>query len=249
MLPKQAQCFIGDLTRADTLSDAVDGIDAVAFTHGANGGKSEAERVDYGGVRNIVAAMRASAANGTRIPRIALMTAIGVTNRQGAYNRATEIHDWKRRGERLLRASGLPYTIVRPGWFDYNAQDQQRLLTLQGDKRQAGDPSDGVVSRRQIAQVLVASFTSDAALGKTFELVAEHGAATTNLEVMFAALAADEPGSLDGVWDAGNMPLTGEPASVRNDLQTLTAAADARGGQAHAKLQHAAAMTVPRNLQ
>ena len=35
-----------------------------------------------------------------------------------------------------LRASGLPYTIVRPGWFDYNAADQHRLVLLQGDTRQ-----------------------------------------------------------------------------------------------------------------
>ena len=58
--------------------------------------------------------------------RIALMTSIGVTDRAGSYNRTTEAHDWKRRSERLVRATGLPYTIVRPGWFDYNAPDQHR---------------------------------------------------------------------------------------------------------------------------
>jgi hypothetical protein len=36
------------------------------------------------------------------------MTSIGVTNRTGAYNRATEAHDWKRRSERLVRATGHP---------------------------------------------------------------------------------------------------------------------------------------------
>jgi hypothetical protein len=40
------------------------------------------------------------------------MTSIGVTNRTGAYNRATEAHDWKRRSERRVRATGHPYTIV-----------------------------------------------------------------------------------------------------------------------------------------
>ena len=80
------------------------------------------------------------------------MTAIGVTNREGDYNRQTEAHDWKRRGERLVRASGLPYTIVRPGWFDYNKPDEHRLVFLQGDRRHAGDPSDGVIARRQIAR-------------------------------------------------------------------------------------------------
>jgi hypothetical protein len=40
------------------------------------------------------------------------------------------MHDWKRRSERFLRASWLPYTTVRTGWFDYNAPDQHRLCFL-----------------------------------------------------------------------------------------------------------------------
>ena len=103
------------------------------------------------------------------------MPAIGVTKH-------TPGHGWKRRGEPLVRASGLAYTIVRPGWFDYNEPDQQRLVMLQGDRRWAGAPSDGVVSRTQIAQVLVASLTSEAADRKTLELVAEHGPAQTDLD-------------------------------------------------------------------
>jgi uncharacterized protein YbjT (DUF2867 family) len=120
----------GDLTRPDTLKAAVDGVDAIVFTHGSDGGgKAGAENVDYGGVRNVLAAL------GGRSVRIALMTAIGVTNREGDYNRRTEAHDWKRRGERLVRKSGLPYTIVRPGWFDYNKRDEHRLVLLQGAKK------------------------------------------------------------------------------------------------------------------
>lgn len=123
---------------------------------------------------------------GPRSARIALMTAIGVTNRAGDHNRRTEAHDWKRRSERLVRVSGLPYTIVRPGWFDYNDPDQHRLVLLQGDKRRAGDPSDGVIARRQIAEVLVRSLTSDSALRKTFELVATTGPAQDDLDMLFA---------------------------------------------------------------
>ena len=154
-LPHEAQAVIGDVTRPDKLPDAVDGIDAVVFTLGSDGtGKVGAENVDYGGVRNVLLAL------GSRRPRIALMTSIGVTNRTVSYNRSTEAHDWKRRSERLVRASGLPYTIVRPGWFDYNKSDEHRLVLLQGDTRQAGNSSDGAVSRRQIAEVLVHSLTS-----------------------------------------------------------------------------------------
>lgn len=108
--PPDVEVVVGDLTRPETLSQAVAGIDAIVFTQGTYGDLNAAEAVDYGGVRNVLAALRGHKA------RIALMTAIGTTDRKGS-------HDWKRRAERLVRASGLPYTIVRPAWFDYNRPD------------------------------------------------------------------------------------------------------------------------------
>jgi uncharacterized protein YbjT (DUF2867 family) len=215
-LPPEAELVVGDVTRPDTLRAPVDGVDAVVFTLGSDGaGKVGAETVDYGGVRNVLSAL------GPRPVRVALMTSIGVTNRTGAYNRSTEAHDWKRRSERLVRASGLPYTVVRPGWFDYNGPDEHRLVLLQGDTRQAGDSSDGVVARREIAQVLVRSLASDAAAGKTFELVAATGPAPEDFDALFAPLEADPPGAFDGVRDTANMPLNEEPERVRDDLQAV----------------------------
>jgi nucleoside-diphosphate-sugar epimerase len=59
----------GDLTRPDMLTAAVDGVDAIVFTHGSDeGGKTGPERVDYGGVRSVLAALDG------RSVRIALMT-------------------------------------------------------------------------------------------------------------------------------------------------------------------------------
>ena len=217
-LPPEVQVVLADVTRSDTLSDAVDGVDAIVFTLGSDGaGKAGAERVDYGGVRNVLRAL------GSRKARIALMTAIGVTNRTGAYNRATEAHDWKRRSERLVRASGLPYTIVRPGWFDYNGPDEHRLVLLQGDTRQAGDPSDGAGARRQIAEVLVHSLASSHAVRKTFELVAAAGPAPEDFDALFSPLEGDPPGSLDGVRDTANMLLEDEPQRVLDDLDAVRA--------------------------
>ena len=91
----------GDVEKPDTLAPAVNGVDAVVFTHGGSG-----EAVDYGGVRNTLAVFAGP------LPRIALMTSIGVTQSGGGYR---ELLEWKRRSERLVRASGAPYTIVRPG--------------------------------------------------------------------------------------------------------------------------------------
>ncbi|TXN28902.1 SDR family oxidoreductase [Lacisediminihabitans profunda] len=204
-----ARTVVGQLTRSETLVDAVAGIDAVIFTQGSlYGDAAAAETVDYGAVKNVLEAL------GGRKVRIALMTSIGVTKRGGT-------HDWKRRGERLVRASGNRYTIVRPGWFDYNDADQLEITLLQGDTRLAGSPADGVIARHQIARVLVDSLASEAADHLTFELVAEHGPAQEDLEPVFARLDKDRPGSVDGVRDQNNMPPESEPDRVRADLDAL----------------------------
>ena len=215
---KDMQIAQSDVTRPETLGPAVDGIDAVIFTIGSDGqGKFGAETVDYGCVRNVLRAL------GAKQVRIALMTAIGVSNRSGSYNRSTEAHDWKRRAERLVRASGMPYTIVRPGWFDYNGPNEHTLVFLQGDKRHTGTPKDGVIDRRQIAEVLVQSLSSVGAARKTLELVAVKGPAQRDLEPLFAALDGDAEDSLDAASDIANQPLDDEPQRVRDDLQAVLA--------------------------
>jgi uncharacterized protein YbjT (DUF2867 family) len=208
-LDPAARTVVGQLTDPASLADAVADIDAVVFTQGSSYGDAKAaEAVDYGAVRNVLDAL-----NGRNV-RIALMTSIGVTKRGGT-------HDWKRRGERLVRASGNAYTIVRPGWFDYNDDDQLEITMLQGDTRLAGSPADGVIARHQIARVLVESLASDAADRVTLELVAEHGPAQADLEPVFAALDKDSAPSVDGARDPDNMPAASEPDHVRADLDTL----------------------------
>jgi hypothetical protein len=78
-----------------------------------------------------------------------------------------------------------------------------------------------VVARRQIAQVLVRSLVSDQAIGKTFELIAERGAAQDDFDLLFAALDADPLDALDAVRDQANMPLDEEPARVLDELDAL----------------------------
>ena len=57
----------------ETLTTAVQGVDAVVFTHGATADRGGYERVDYGVVVNVLQAL------GDRRPRIALMNPINVT--------------------------------------------------------------------------------------------------------------------------------------------------------------------------
>jgi uncharacterized protein YbjT (DUF2867 family) len=198
----------GDLEDPATLTAALQDVDAIVFTHGSDSdGRSDSfQRVDYGGVANTLRAL-----DGRR-PRMALMTSINVTRRDSAYR---ELLDWKRRSERLVRLSGAPYTIVRPGWFDPSAGE--RLVIEQGD---AGS---GAVSREQVAEVLIRSLLTDTAVGKTFELFATAGAPTADWEGLFASAVPDAAGALDGVKDADNLPPGKEPSLVREDLAQFRA--------------------------
>lgn len=218
LFPEGVQQIVADITRPGALDETLAVCDAVIFTHGARGDRHAMEAVDYGAVKHVLTGLR-----GCRV-RVALMTAIGVTHHEGAYNRSTGGSDWKRRSERLLRASGLPCTIVRPGWFDYNTPDQQRLL-LQGDRRHSGTPRDGVIARLAIARVLLESLSLPEAVGKTFELVAEAGPEPFRLAPLLAYLEVDRADALDGAEDADGLPLADEPASVRADLEAMTAMA------------------------
>lgn len=210
MFPDEVEVIVADTSRPETLGRAVDGVHGVVLTQGTYD-ESEARQANYLPVLSVLRVLAVL----RRPVRIALMTTVGAT-------KPTVGHDWKRRGERLVRASGLPYTIVRPGWFDYNEADELALVMRQGDTQWTGSPADGVVSRAQIAQVLVASLRSTAATGKTLELVATTGQATRDLEALFAALEVDT--GLEGVHDRDTLPLASEPEDVRQALEAMTGA-------------------------
>jgi uncharacterized protein YbjT (DUF2867 family) len=192
--PADVDVIQANLTKPDTLRQAMRGVDGVVFAHGTyRGDGATAKAVDYGGVANVMAALEGRSA------RIVLLTTMGVTHRH-------ERSDWLRRAERLVRASSNPYTVIRPGYFDYHDAGQFRLVMLQGDRRHFSTPADGAVSRRQVAQVAVHCLTSLSGERKTFELIAEQGDTTTDLEQLLSELDTDRLGYVDGIHDADNMP-------------------------------------------
>ncbi len=210
--------MIGDLIRPETLGPAVDGVDAVVFTHGSTTSERDVRDNDYTGVANVLKAL-----DGRRT-RIALMTAIGTTRPGVAYAQ------WKLRSERLVRASRNPYTVVRPGWFDYNQPGQRKIVMLQGDKRQSGSPADGVIARDQIARVLIESLHIDAANHKTLELIADRGPEQDDLTTVFTPLTPDSVESLGAAEDIVDLPMESEPEMFRRDLATITAGSIKAGG-------------------
>lgn len=208
LLVGDVEIVTGDINNPAAMRAAVLGIDAVVLTHGAPYGSGDYQAIDYGAVPALLEAL-----NG-RTVRVALMSSIGVTHSGGS---ARELLRWKQRGERLLRASGLPYTIVRPGWFDAGNASDQRVELKQGDQVKYGP-----VHRRHVAQTLVAAIHAPSARGKTLEVFTSHGDPIEDWVAAFDALEPDQPGGLDGARDDAGPAVADEPRLVRADLNRLS---------------------------
>jgi uncharacterized protein YbjT (DUF2867 family) len=202
---------VGDLEVPQSLTPAVENIDGVIFVHGSDNetGASAFERIDYGGVRNVLQAL------GDRTPRIVLMTTAFITHRDHYYNDGGHALDWKRRSERLVRLSRSPYTIVRPGTLD-SGPAGEHVVIEQGDLGRGGGMARDVLGR-----VLVEALLAETAIGKTFEVFSGPGEAAADWRTLFDGAAGDDHAALDGAKDAANMPLESEPSRVREDLELL----------------------------
>ena len=149
-----------DFEAGDDVAEAISGADAVVFAAGAGPG-SGAERkwtVDYGAAAKLI---KAAKAEGVR--RYLMVSAMGAASPPpegdvfGEYLRA------KAKADEELRASGLEYTIVRPGGLT----DEAPTGLVQVGERLAR----GEVPRADVAAVLLACLDARHTIDRGFDLV------------------------------------------------------------------------------
>ena len=206
-LPQDATVVEADPTDAAALRPLVNRADAVVLTHGG-----DVDGRDGKSFYDVVAALVEATADNPGTP-IALMTSMNTSQVPARY----EFIAWKRRAERLLRACGRRYTIVRPGWFDYQGAADTRIDLRQGDTvtGQRG------VDRAHVAQVLLGCLTAPSGERRTVEVFSGPGAPVDDVEELLAETRADEPGAAAGALDKVLVPLEDEPSAVREDLARL----------------------------
>lgn len=150
-----------DLEADDNVAAAVSGAEAVVFAAGAGPG-SGAERkrtMDLAGALKLIDAARAEG-----VRRYVMVSAMGAADPPaeggdvfGEYLRA------KAEADRALAASGLDFTIVRPGRL---TDDPPSGLVEVGERLERGE-----IPRADVAAVLLAVLEADNTIGKTFDLV------------------------------------------------------------------------------
>lgn len=140
------------------------------------------ELVDFQGVRNL-----AEAAAAAKVDQLVIVSSAGVTREDHPLNRMFDnVLVWKGKGEDAVRASGVPYTIVRPGGLTDKPGGQAGVRLEQGDR------GTGFIPRADVARVCVAALKSPAARNRTFEVFSAQSAPDIDWDAAFGKLAADE---------------------------------------------------------
>jgi uncharacterized protein YbjT (DUF2867 family) len=183
-LPADVPFYRGDVRDADTLADALRDAVGVVFNvepGTADSGPDRPEATMYEGVQNVLKACLSSGGS----PHIVLVSQIYVTRKNHPMNQWGHLLDWRLRGEDAIRGSGLPYTIVRPGWLT------DELGGSTGIRFEQGDTGDGSISRADVAETCVQALISPAAARLTFEVFNEDGSPPGDWDAAFAALRKD----------------------------------------------------------
>jgi uncharacterized protein YbjT (DUF2867 family) len=149
-----------DIEAEDDIASSVDGADAVVFAAGAGPGSGPERKktVDLGGAEKLIDAAKA---NG--IERYVMVSAMGADHPERASGPMKPYYDAKAEADRRLQASGLEYTIVRPGGLTDDPGT--------GRIRVGVDLDRGQVTRDDVAATLAAVLNAPNTIRKAFDLL------------------------------------------------------------------------------
>ena len=177
---------VGNVREPATLPAAVKGATYVVSALGSNtmrDPQNKPEVVDYGGVKSLVDASKAAG-----VRHFVLVSSMGATHKEHPLNKMFDnILVWKLKGEDYLRASGVPYTVVRPGGLADTPGGQKGLKVVQGDPMNV----QGRIPRADVATVCLNALGRKDAAGRTFEVISDEATTTVDWNALFAGLKPD----------------------------------------------------------
>ncbi|MEZ5459979.1 MAG: SDR family oxidoreductase [Steroidobacteraceae bacterium] len=186
MFPAGVEIVVADVRDPAALAAALKGATYVISTIGASGGPGATpdagpEQIDNQGVANL-----AGAAKRARIKHFVLVSSAAVT-KAADYPMAfmRPILGAKLKGENALRASGVPYTVIRPGGLLDEPGGAKAVQFSQGDT------TTGRIPRADVALVCVEALGRREAQRKTFEILSGSGTPPQDFKRDFAALERD----------------------------------------------------------
>ncbi len=167
-----AEVIVSDLTAPnEAFYRAFQGVETIVFTAGVPAGfakENQIQAVDYGGV---VAALEAAKKAGFR-GRFVYLTTTGLHHRTFLIRLLnfvkTNLIHWRLEAERAIRASGIPYTIVRAGILTNGPAGQKPIRVSQEDLPVRLSTQ---ISRADVASVLLTIAQTESARNGAYSVV------------------------------------------------------------------------------
>jgi len=156
-----AQPVLADLESDIDVGPVIAGADAIVFAAGAGPGSGEARKrtMDLGGAVKLIEAAKAAG-----IRRYVIVSSMGADHPERASGTFGAYLAAKSKADAALRASGLDYTVVRPGGLT----DDPGTGTVDVSERLG---RRGQIPRDDVAAALVAVLDAPNTIGKTFEIL------------------------------------------------------------------------------
>ncbi len=136
-------------------------------------------QVDYEGNKNLI-----DVAKETGIEHFVMVSSLCASRFFHPLNLFFLILYWKHQAEAYLQASGLTYTIVRPGGLKDDDDDTRTVVMAPADML-----FEGSISRLKVAEVCVEALYLPQSRNKIVEIVAQDNANPQPYEAMFAGVA------------------------------------------------------------
>jgi len=148
---------VADLEREETLPKVVADQDVVIFAAGSKGKRLEA--VDKNGAINVI-----DAAKNAGTQRFVMLSSFYAGHPKEGPERIHPYLRAKKAADDHLKASGLDYTIVRPGYLTNDAETGQIEVSKYFHDLKIS------ISRADVAETLVTALEVPESIGKTFEI-------------------------------------------------------------------------------
>lgn len=144
----------GDYSRPETLTAALTGVDRLLLVSSSEPGQRVAQHT------NVIQA--AAAAEVSRVAYTSMLNADASTNPLVGEHQDTE---------QALRAAGVPFTLLRPGWYIENYTEQLGQYLQRGEiVGAAGSGQISAATRQDYAAAAAASLLDDQDGNRTYEL-------------------------------------------------------------------------------
>jgi len=144
----------------EEISEAAKGCDAIVFTAGSGGhtGYDKTLLIDLDGAGKTV-----EAAETLGIKRFVMVSAIQAHNRKNWNEQIKPYYVAKHYADKILQASGLTYTIIRPGGL-LNEPGTGKITAGENLKR-------GSIPREDVAKTILLSLTEEHTFNRSFDLI------------------------------------------------------------------------------